>query len=528
MPGLMYTIWEDDMKQISKTIAKMTIVFFCAFVFFSFLWLKNSIWNLTFGEILFHLLMPIEGAGREILLSFEKNVLINLIKFFIAYITIKLLLKKLPLKIKNHSLNLDQYSTKMDVLTAFVFLVISLKIFIIDFKFYDYVKQNITYTDIYKQEYIDPMNVSFKFPEKKRNLILIILESMETTFFAKEYGGAFDEDLIPELRKLAKENLHFSDTSSLGGTLQIEGTNWTMSAIVGMTLGIPIVTTIDGFDVDWNGFDRYVNFKKTRFLPGIIGLTDILGNAGYDQRFLIGSDKKFAGRDLFFSTHGNVVIKDLDYFKNVGKIPKDYHVFWGFEDEKLYQFAKEELIDLSSSSKPFNLILLTVDTHFPKGYLSKTCKKISHFDEQYKNVLSCASKQLYAFITWIKKQPFYNNTTIVILGDHLFMDDGTFIPKNAKRRIYNVFINTPIKPVKEKNRQFSTLDMFPTILDSINIQYNSPGLGLGRSLFKDTPTLIEKYGYEKFNQEVTKKSKEYITFWKENKTSRIQVVLHNK
>jgi phosphoglycerol transferase len=191
----------------------------------------------------------------------------------------------------------------MDVLTAFIFLVISLKILIIDFKFYDYVKQNITYTDIYKQEYIDPMNVSFEFPEKKRNLILIILESMETTFFAKEYGGAFDEDLIPELRKLAKENLNFSDTSSLGGTLQIEGTNWTMSAIVGMTLGIPMVTTIDGFDVDWNGFDRYVNFKKTRFLPGIIGLTDILGNAGYDQRFLIGSDKKIRrNRFIFFYT----------------------------------------------------------------------------------------------------------------------------------------------------------------------------------------------------------------------------------
>ena len=90
MPGLMYTIWEDDMKQISKTIVKITILIFCAFVFFSFLWLKNSIWNLTFGEILFHLLMPIEGAGIHILLSFKKNVLKNLIKFFIVYITIKL------------------------------------------------------------------------------------------------------------------------------------------------------------------------------------------------------------------------------------------------------------------------------------------------------------------------------------------------------------------------------------------------------------------------------------------------------
>jgi len=300
-----------------------------------------------------------------------------------------------------------------------------------------------------------------------------------------------------------------------------------MSAIVGITLGIPLVTTIDGFDVDWNGFDRYIKFKKISFLPGVIGLTDILAKAGYEQRFLIGSDKKFAGRDLFFYTHGNVIIKDLNYYKKIGKIPEDYHVFWGFEDEKLYQFAKEELIALSSSSKPFNLIMLTVDTHFPNGYLSETCKKNSLFDKQYKNVLSCASKQLYAFIEWIKKQPFYKNTTIVILGDHLFMDDGTLIPRNAKRRIYNVFINSPIKPLKEKNRQFSNLDMFPTILDSLNVKYNSQGLGFGRSLFKDTQTLIEKYGFDKLNQEINKKSKEYYIFWEENKISRLQLVIHN-
>ena len=37
------------------------------------------------------------------------------------------------------------------------------------------------------------------FPDKKRNLIYIFLESMENTYSSKENGGNYKEDLIPEL-----------------------------------------------------------------------------------------------------------------------------------------------------------------------------------------------------------------------------------------------------------------------------------------------------------------------------------------
>ena len=35
---------------------------------------------------------------------------------------------------------------------------------------------------------------------------------------------------------------------------------------------------------------------------------------------------------------------DYKVVKEKGLIPKDYKVWWGYEDDKLYEFAKEELI----------------------------------------------------------------------------------------------------------------------------------------------------------------------------------------
>ena len=43
---------------------------------------------------------------------------------------------------------------------------------------------------IYKAAYADPDTTKITFPEEKRNLIYIMLESMETSYLSKELGGA--------------------------------------------------------------------------------------------------------------------------------------------------------------------------------------------------------------------------------------------------------------------------------------------------------------------------------------------------
>ena len=63
----------------------------------------------------------------------------------------------------------------------------------------DYLKDQNTESKFIEDEYVDPTDVEVVFPEQKRNLIYIFLESMETTYSDVDDGGAFDENVIPEL-----------------------------------------------------------------------------------------------------------------------------------------------------------------------------------------------------------------------------------------------------------------------------------------------------------------------------------------
>ena len=60
-----------------------------------------------------------------------------------------------------------------------------------------------------------------------------------------------------------------------------------------------------------------------------------------------------------------------------------------------------------------------------------------------------------------------------------------------------------------KNREFSTLDMFPTTLASLGVKIKGDRLGLGTNLFSGKETLIEKYGYDYVNEEVLKEAEFY-------------------
>ena len=76
----------------------------------------------------------------------------------------------------------------------------------------------------------------------------------------------------------------------------------------------------------------------------------------------------------------------------------------------------------------------------------------------------------------------------------------------SRRLRYNVIINSEKEPINTKNRVFTALDMYPTILSSIGADIKDDRLGLGVNLFSDKETLSEKYGLEKINNEIPKRS----------------------
>ena len=64
-----------------------------------------------------------------------------------------------------------------------------------------------------EDNFADPKKVKMTFPEKKRNLIHIYLESMENSYFSKELGGYMDTNLLPDPWKALKGGLQFLGSS---------------------------------------------------------------------------------------------------------------------------------------------------------------------------------------------------------------------------------------------------------------------------------------------------------------------------
>lgn len=365
-------------------------------------------------------------------------------------------------------------------------------------------------TSFYETHYVDPKTAHVTFPAKKRNLIYIYLESMENTVASKAHGGMRDISVIPELEQLAlrPNTISFSHRASgLGGARQATGTHWTVAGITAQSGGIPLKNNLLG-SKDGNYMSGY-----DRFLPGAFTLGDILQRQGYNQTFMLGSKASFGGRDKLLSQHGNYTIYDYEHAKRIGKFPDDYYVWWGYEDKKLFHYAKQELTHLSQQSAPFNFQMLTVDTHFTDGYADETCQK--PFPHKYDNVHACTSKMVAEFVHWITQQPFYTDTTIIITGDHLGMQTNYYNKvigdKPYERTIYNAFINPAITTTRTHNRQFTSFDMYPTTLAALGATIKGDRLALGTNLFSIQPTLLEAYGgnLTALNAELSKRSKFY-------------------
>lgn len=355
-------------------------------------------------------------------------------------------------------------------------------------------------TKIYDKYYVDGNGVDITFPDKKQNLIFIYMESMETTNASINNGGAQKVSYIPNLENYALKYDNFSSGEKLGGFVPVSGTTYTLAGMISQNSGV-------NFKLPINIMDK--NMVK---MNGVYALGDVLVDNGYKNYLMMGSQAIFASRDKYFKNHGNYEIFDYTYAINNELIPKDYLVWWGYEDNKLFEFAKNKLKDISKEEQPFNLTLLTADTHFTDGYLDSECD--TPFDKKYANVMHCSDKMINNFITWVMEQDFYKNTTIVLVGDHLTMQSSFYddIDKNYTRSVYNVFINSRVKSDTTKNRMFSSMDIYPTTLASLGVKIDGDRLGLGTNMYSNKKTLMEELGYKYVSNELKKRSSFYDNY----------------
>ena len=485
--------WKEILLKILYWVGEILTVFIAGLsvlLALSVRWMFATWTNLSMDELVYHLTAPLDGTNTDMIWDYVRVCAVPtiLVIFFLILILIAWR-KKEKVHLFRGIINL----------VALVGIIVMLGYTWTELGVGDYLKDQNTESKFIEDEYVDPTDVEVVFPEQKRNLIYIFLESMETTYSDVDDGGAFDENVIPELTEIAQTNEDFSGADpKLNGGYSLAGTTWTSGAMFAQTSGLPLNISISANDMD----------TQDSFFPGVTTLGDILSDAGYTQTLLIGSEAQFGGRKLYFQEHGNYEMEDYSYAIENGLIPSDYKVWWGYEDQKLFEFAKEKLLQLSQGDEPFNLTMLTVDTHFEDGYVCEQCP--TEYDTQYSNVMACSSRQVGEFLKWIQQQDFYENTTIVISGDHPTMDSDYCAEidqeGNYDRRVFTAYINAAAYAQDQQERTYSTFDNFPTTLAALGVQIDGDRLGLGTNLFSGTKTLLEEFGNSKVNAELKKKS----------------------
>lgn len=496
--------------KILRNIINYLLFFIVVLIIFSTVWALRSYDNIQPEEILFYLTVPIDSTESGIINDY---LLTSLLPAVVLSIIPLYFLRELFEKLKNHKITTNltifkknfEFKIKGKIISNIINLILFITTIIVIYNCADklnlnnYISSQMVESSFIEENYVDAKKVKLEFPKKKRNLIYIYVESLETTYFKKDIGGNQQDELMPELRKLLDDSVNFSNTDKVGGATQISNLTWTTAGMVSTTSGLPLKIT--------PGIANEGDFSS--LLSGAYTLGDILKDEGYNQMIMFGSDATFGNRSIYFQGHGDYQIYDYKTAKENGKIADDYYVWWGFEDSKLFDFAKEEITKMSKNDKPFNFTLLTANTHSSDGYLEKNCE--SKFQEKYANSIACSTKQVAEFVNWIKKQSFYQDTTIVITGDHLSMDTDFFKNSNSDytRTVLNMFINSAEKSINTKNRAFTTMDLFPTTLASLGVKIPKNRLALGTNLFSDEKTILEKYGQEKVNEEIQLKSSFY-------------------
>ena len=472
------------------TVPVLFVVGFAALLAFTLRWALSFWADLTMDEIVYHLTTPLEGTGEDIMMRFYTLALLPALAVLALVCVIIVVIRRKRER---------WYGRALAVVFVLSLIVVGLSTGYAwnNLKIDEYLKNQSITSSFIEENYVDPNAVTLTFPKTKRNLIYIFLESFETTFTDKANGGGFDFNCIPEMTELAQKYEDFSGTSKkLNGGHVLPGTTFTMGGMFGQSSGLPLQVGLKAQVLDNH---RAMNemYTQEHFFPGITTLGDILEAEGYHNVLFIGSEAVFGGRKLYYTEHGNYEIDDFWYAVNRNWLEGKENS-WGYGDWRLFLQAKERLKELSAEDQPFNLTMLTLDTHFENGIRCKYCE-FEYPGNSYADVYSCSSRQLSEFISWCQDQDWYENTTIILSGDHTTMDSDfcNGVDKEYPRKTFTCYINADVEPEDAaRERSFTTMDNFPTTLAAMGVKIEGDRLGLGTNLFSSQDTLYETYGKE--------------------------------
>lgn len=287
------------------------------------------------------------------------------------------------------------------------------------------------------------------------NIVLVTIES-----FSAKYMGSNGDDrnLTPNLDALRAQSLYFNNFYATGTR--------TDRGLEAITLAIP---PTPGRSI----------VKRIGRESGFASLGQQLHAVGYDSVFVYGGRGYFDNMNAFFSGNGYRVVDQSSveeseiHFKNA----------WGMADEDLYAQTLKLADADYAQQRPFLLQLMTTSNHRPYTYPN------GRIDIKSGNGRDGAVKYTdYAigqFLKAARQKPWFDNTIFVFVADHTAGSAGK---EDLPIRNYQIplFIYAPkLIPARESAQLASQIDLAPTLLGLLNLDYESTFFG--RNLLQDNP-----------------------------------------
>lgn len=285
--------------------------------------------------------------------------------------------------------------------------------------------------------------------QKKKNVVLVIMESM-SAYQMGLYGNT--KNLTPYLDSLAKQSICFPNIYTSG----VHTHNGLYSTIYSQPAILDRIAIREGVLVNQQYY----------------GLPHVLKEKGYRNHFLITGDGAYDNMHSFFPQNGFDKFICQDFFDK-----KDIVNQWGVPDHLLFNKTIAFMDSAYKANEHFLMTYMTISTHSPYGIPDKEVTRKLHAETREDQSYEYADWSIEQFMQQAATKPWYNETVFVFIADHGQKFDVVYDMSLAYHHSPLIIFDPETKPIKWDEKIGQQIDVFPTLMGYLNIEFENNTLG---------------------------------------------------
>ncbi len=328
-----------------------------------------------------------------------------------------------------------------------------------------------------KEEYSNRYGIEMypiKGIAKGKNIIIVQLESIQEFVVNKTIN---DKEITPNLNKFLNENIQFTNMNMQSYSTTADSEHSTITSIYPMENGM--------------SFSRYYTNEYDDIFK-------IFHKANYHTSYMHGNYPYFWNRG---NVYGRMQVDALELKEQFADLSENIN--GDLSDELLYRQAVQKL---KQYDKPFFSYIVAASSHTPyilEGLQDRSKVSIDvgkYKDTYFGNYLEAANYADYAFgifINELKKEGLYENTAILVFGDHnglnmyneelvdfLNYSDSNITDIDLKLNYTKVLCGLKVPEIEHIiiQKPVNKLDIKPTLAYLCDIE---DGFSLGTNMFEN-------------------------------------------